>query len=283
MKFFSSSNAKESVELMPLVLEITSTNLKAGYADSTQPDVLPVKYHAQLRLFPPEFHLNEHSITQNQKDEIVENLLPQYRQKAKEYETMLGHFLPLKDESFPVQIIRKLVHQILFQYLLTDDLAFVVDHDFSDILKHVIHDILQGLRVRKVVFLPCSVLATIGANETDALVVYFTMECVKLYVVSDLREIAILEDSRVNLLNKNRHHDTIQELIDEVVSKSPIDLRRKLRETTIMLSEDSNEYIQIDPTPEKQHFQSRQSVGCWVACALYATSHKSGAVDVVKD
>lgn len=84
MKFFSSSNAKESVELMPLVLEITSTNLKAGYADSTQPDVLPVKYHAQLRLFPPEFHLNEHSITQNQKDEIVENLLPQYRQKAKE-------------------------------------------------------------------------------------------------------------------------------------------------------------------------------------------------------
>ncbi|CCG25131.1 hypothetical protein CORT_0H00130 [Candida orthopsilosis Co 90-125] len=257
---------------MPLVLEITGTNLKAGVADSTRPEVLPVKYHhyKHLHRFPPNYHLNGHSITQEQKNEIVKNLSPKFQQEVKEYEKYLGHFLPLMNEAFPVHFIRKLVHQILFQYSLIDDSMFVVDHNYSENFKSVIRDTLKGLRVQEIFFLPCSVLASIGANERDVLVIYFTMECVKMYVVSDLREITIREDSRVNLLNKGDHHDIIQELIDEVIEKSPIDLRRKLRERIVVLSDDSNEYIQFDLTPEKQQFQSRQSVGCWIACALYA-------------
>ncbi|KAI5961042.1 hypothetical protein CANMA_003938 [Candida margitis] len=257
---------------MPLVLEITGTNLKADTVDSVQPGVLPVEFHypADLPRLPPQYQLDDHSVTKDQRAEIVKNLLPKFQQEAKEYEKTLGHFLPLKDEASSSQLVSKLVHKIMLQYQLSDDLAFVVDHDFSEKFKIVIHDTLVGLQVKTVIFLPCSVLSTVGANVRDALVVYLTMECVKIYVVSDLREIVTKQDTRVNLLSKN--HDIIQELVDEAVGESPIDLRRKLRERIVVLGDDSNEYIHTDLTPEKQKFETRQSMGCWEGAALYAQS-----------
>lgn len=247
------------------VLEITGTNLKAG-VPTDQPKVLSVEFDCPLQIFPPDYCI-DHSLTPTQKDQIVKNLLPKYQQEVKEYEKNLGHFLPLREEAFPLVIIRQLVQEILSEGVI--DGVVVVDHHFSNTLKSVIRDTLEDMRVQEIVFLPWSVLAVYGANETSAVVVYFTMECVNLCAVCDLREVTTKEDARVNLLNKEQNHDVIQELIDEVIERSPIELRSALRETIIILGDASNNHIQLDLTPEKQRFESRHSVGCWLACASY--------------
>lgn len=274
---------------MSLVLEITCTNLKVGNLGSKKPDLLGVEYqHSRTRpQLPPQYELNDHALAKEDRERIVSLFTPEMQALSDSFQKYYGTWLQLRDELWSKLLIQKLIYKALFQKQYSSKRVFVVDHDFSEKLKLAIYEIFTELRAKSVIFLPWSVLAVLGANVRNGLVLKYTFESLKIQTVVDLRVIDCREYVSINsmtkgdstqqgntenlkAMEKSEKLDKVQEIIGNIIRRSPIDIRKVLRENVIVIGDESNKHHKIDLTMEKHRFETRPSDGCWIACSLYS-------------
>ncbi|CAK9441924.1 uncharacterized protein LODBEIA_P57650 [Lodderomyces beijingensis] len=257
---------------MSLVLEITCTNLKLGNSGSKVADIFQVNYRgtASRAQLPPQFELDDHALGVDDRARLVEQLRPEYATLSSECQTKQGTWLPLREAQLTKQLLRKIIYKALFQKSYSSKRVFIVDHDYSEKMKGIIYEIFKELKAKSVVFLPWSVLAVLGADQRNGLVLNFTMETLKVQVVVDLRVIYTTEEVTINCLNKHEKHSEIGQIIENTVKGSAIDLRKCLGENVIIVGDEGNDNHDIDLTLEKEAFETRLNVGCWAACSLYS-------------
>ncbi|KAI3404800.2 hypothetical protein KGF56_002430 [Candida oxycetoniae] len=258
---------------MSLVLEITCTNLKLGYSGTTKPDLLSINYeHTTLKpQLPPQYELNDHALAEEDRKELVKQLDPELRMLLDECGNIQGTWLHLREEKLTKKLLQKLIYNVLFRNSYSAKRIFIVDHDFSEKLKRIIYEIFRELRAKSIIYLPFSVLAVLGSGLRSGLVLNFTFEVLKIQSVIDLRVVDRMEEIKVNCLNKSEErYSLIEDLINKIIQRSPIDIRRCLRENIIVVGDESNASHDIDLSEDRKRFETRYSKGCWIACSLYS-------------
>lgn len=210
-----------------VILDIHSRYIKAGIVGKTLPEIeLPINYdildEQSTNEFPPQFEVDDSSLTIKQRQDLVNNLITNisgYKELANVYRKCRGNWFDFSSQEEQPTLI-PLLHQTL--YLIWNDhlqltprtcKVFLIDNEYSIKTKHQISKLLlEKLKVKSVSFIPGSILSILGSNRRDGLLLNFDWDGLWIHKIMDLRDIGSV--CMKNLSGKTLHFEIVMKLIE---------------------------------------------------------------------
>lgn len=295
------------VNLMPhlVIIDIEPRHIHVGIAGESYPTT--VSYKPPHSLGPsncphqgPLFLGLDHAMTRHQREEVVTNLRPDYKQMMARYENEYHRWLNISDTAAVEAVLASVfsTHLVLSPHKCK---VAVIDRNYCHSHKvTIVETLISTLGVALVLWLPHAVMTVVGAGLEDAVVVEMGWQSCRVDVISDLRNVTPVNVNFSPLClarhwTREWHHyhhengefdeielaiDTIPTewdfsdayaIVDKVVATLPVDTRAAV--STVIVSGDLTTAGGFDQrwattVPGKP----RATVGAWGGASVYLSS-----------
>lgn len=215
--------ARSSNEYYPVILDICSTFIRAGFAGDALPLVtiksVDQNNQSASSTIPPYYNVNDASMTSEQHDMVISSLFSSNAviKKVSEIYSRDHSNNPRQSKSISGRNLQVKLSDIFINHLLVSPSKtkiIIVDSSYSILEKFRISTILLSkIGVKSIIWVPEPALHVIGANNTNGLIVNVRWDLLLLNTIVDLRILSHLEDvERFN--GKSLHYKIIEKLIE---------------------------------------------------------------------
>mmetsp|Transcript_4971 Transcript_4971/g.5497 ORF Transcript_4971/g.5497 Transcript_4971/m.5497 type:complete len:401 (+) Transcript_4971:1232-2434(+) len=214
--------ARSSNEYYPVILDISSTFIRAGFAGDSLPLVtinsVDQNDQSSLSKVPPYYNVNDASMTSEQHDMVISSMLsssPIIKRVSEIYTR--DHSLARHSNGIYGNKLQLILSDIFINHLLISPSRakiILVDSSYSILDKSRISKILLcKIGVKSIIWTPESSLHVIGANSINGLVVNVRWDALLVNSIIDLRIISHSEKSD-NFNGNALHYKMIEKLIE---------------------------------------------------------------------
>ena len=215
--------ARSSNEYYPVILDICSTFIRAGFAGDALPlvTIKSVDQNTQRASssVPPYYDVSDASMTSEQHDMVISSLFSSSAviKRVSEIYSKDHSNNPRQSKSISGNNLQVKLSDIFNNHLLispSKTKIIVVDSCYSILEKSRISTILLSkIGVKSIIWVPEPMLHVIGANNTNGLVVNVRWDLLLLNTIIDLRILSHLEDVK-NFNGSSLHYKIIEKLIE---------------------------------------------------------------------
>lgn len=215
--------ARSSNEYYPVILDISSAFVRAGFAGDALPLVtiksVDQNNHSSSSTIPPYYNVNDASMTTEQHDMVISSLFSSNAVLrkvseiySKDHSNNSRQSKSMSERNLQIKLSDIFVNHLLVPPSKTK--IIIVDSNYSILEKSRISTILLSkIGVKSIIWVPEPMLHVIGANNSNGLVVNVRWDLLLINPIIDLRILNHLEDDK-RFNGSSLHYKIIEKLIE---------------------------------------------------------------------